>query len=419
MKPVSRLSGLIGLLGILTLSACGGGGSASSSSSASQDDFASGGSNVVAMTVQPGPADPGYQPFNQPLVSVKVCNPSTNACGTIGGILVDTGSFGLRIMSSALSAAGVSLPALSDPLVVGNTIEECLPFADGYAWGSVALANVTIGGETSTSAVPVQVIDDSATPVPAVPSSCQSEGTSLDSVDQLGANGILGVGVFAQDCGTACAQSATYDLYYSCNTMACTSTTQSVADQVTNPVVQFPTDNNGVILQLPAISAAGSPTASGYLVFGIGTESNNALGSAHVLTANGYGNFSTDFNGSSLTSSFIDSGSNGLFFNDSSLALCGQTAPDNEFYCPTPTANLSASDQGLSGTSVQVDFSVANLNNISGSNFALDDVGGPAPSITGFGPYFDWGLPFFYGRTIYFAIEGDDAGGTVGPYYAY
>lgn len=50
---------------------------------------------------------------------------------------------------------------------------------------------------------------------------------------------------------------------------------------------------------------------------------------------------------------------------------------------------------------------------------AIDDVGGPASSVSGFGPYFDWGLPFFYGRTVFSAIQGASAGGTVGPYYAY
>jgi hypothetical protein len=47
-------------------------------------------------------------------------------------------------------------------------------------------------------------------------------------------------------------------------------------------------------------------------------------------------------------------------------------------------------------------------------------VAGGASSIAGLGSgYFDWGLPFFYGRTVYVAIEGQTAGGTVGPYFAF
>jgi hypothetical protein len=418
MKQVHRLSGLLGLLGLLMLSGCGGGSSASTAPA--QDSFAGGGNNVVPMTVEGGPAS--AKPFNQPYVSVKICIPG-GACGTVGGILVDTGSFGLRIMASAMTGAGITLPAMPDPIVVGNTIQECLPFADGYAWGQVSLASVSIGGETSTGSVPIQVIDDSASPSPAVPSSCGSKGNSLNSVDQLGANGILGVGVVVADCGSHCAgnPAPADDIYYSCTgtTGTCAQVSQPVASQVSNPVASFPTDNNGVILQLPSVGSAGAPMAGGYLVFGIGTEANNALGSAHVMTADNQGDITTNFNGQSLTSSFIDSGSNALFFNDSSLQLCSQTAPLNAFYCPPATASLTATNQGQNGTTTSVGFSIANLNKVDGSNFALDDVGGPAATIAGFGPYFDWGLPFFYGRTIFFALEGTTAGGSAGPYYAY
>ncbi|HEX4051987.1 MAG TPA: DUF3443 family protein [Steroidobacteraceae bacterium] len=422
MQQVHRLSGLLGLLVILALSGCGGGGSVNSSTP-TQDSFTGGGSNVVSMTVEPGPADQGDQPFNQPLVTVKICVPG-GACGTISGILVDTGSYGLRVMASVLAQAGVTLPAMPDTIVPGNTIQECLPFADGYAWGQVSSATVSIGGETSTGSVPIQVINDASSPSPAIPSSCSSMGVSLNNVDALGANGVLGVGVFVSDCGSYCATTpaASYDIYYSCppaGGSTCTLANQAVADQVSNPVAYFPTDNNGVILQLPSISSTGASTANGYLVFGIGTETNNGLGGAKVLTADAEGNFTTSFNGSSLGSSFIDSGSNALFFNDSSLALCGNSAPDNEFYCPTSTASLSATNQGVSGTTDPADFSIANLFDISGMNFAINDTGGPAPTIPNFGPYFDWGVPFFYGRTIYFALDGAPAGGTTGPYYAY
>jgi hypothetical protein len=40
-------------------------------------------------------------------------------------------------------------------------------------------------------------------------------------------------------------------------------------------------------------------------------------------------------------------------------------------------------------------------------------LGGPNPSI------FDWGLPFFYGRKVYTAIESRNTPGGVGPYWAY
>ncbi len=420
----AALGCLAGLLGAALLSACGGGGSSGGGGSigtatASQPDFSGGGANVVPVSVNAGPASAEYQTFNIPLVSVTVCEPGTSTCATIPNVLVDTGSSGLRLMASALASAGISLSPMTDPDNSANTIAECLPFADGYTWGAVATATVMIGGETSSSAIPLQVVDDNGTS-PAPPSACTSNGSSLDSVNDFDADGVLGVTVFNQDCGQSCVSDSSNDIYFSCTTSgSCSSTALALADQVSNPAASFPTDNNGVILQLAAVSATGATTGAGYLVFGIGTESNNGLGSAQVLTANEDGNFTTTFEGSTLASSFIDSGSNALYFNDSSLATCGASAPASEFYCPSSTVSLSATNEGANGTTSDVSFQIADINDINDSYFAIDDVGGGAESIADFGAYFDWGLPFFYGSTVYNAIEGMSAGGTVGPYYAY
>jgi hypothetical protein len=77
---------------------------------------------------------------------------------------------------------------------------------------------------------------------------------------------------------------------------------------------------------------------------------------------------------------------------------------------------LSASNQGYLGTgaSSAVSFSVANadaLFNI-GTNFVLPTL---AANNT-FSGSFDWGLPFFFGRSVYFGFE---APAGTGPYVAY
>ena len=36
---------------------------------------------------------------------------------------------------------------LADPNNPGNTLAECLPFADGYTWGPLMALDVSIGGE--------------------------------------------------------------------------------------------------------------------------------------------------------------------------------------------------------------------------------------------------------------------------------
>jgi Protein of unknown function (DUF3443) len=410
-------------LAMLPLCACGGGGdstgsvSSSATGSSAGSVYAAGGANIVPITVGPGPTG-GNSAFNIPYASVTICTASAGSCVTVDHVLVDTGSTGLRVMASVLQ--GVTFTPQADPNNSANVMAECLPFADGYAWGAVVSATVSIGGE-SANAVPVQIIDDNGSFSPAVPSSCTTYGASLDSVATFGANGVLGVGLFSQDCGNYCAQSSgSSDWYYSCTATTCNAAIEPLARQITNPVELFATDNNGVIVQLPSISPSGALTASGYLVFGIGTESNNGIGTATVLTVNPEtGDFTTVYGGHTLNGGFIDSGSNGLFFTDSTIPDC----PSNvgaEFYCPTSTLDLSATDQGQNGNTSTVPFQVMSLSGRNTSNFALDDVAGTATNISWLGTdYFDWGVPFFYGRTIYTAIESHAAGGATGPYFAF
>lgn len=426
------------LLGALALTACGGssadsgapgassgGGppgstsSSSSSSSSSSGGTGSSSGNTVTVTVGPGPTQASSY-FNIPSTSVTVCIHGTSTCQTITNVLVDTGSYGFRLLHSALN--GLALPPQTDPNTPGNTIAECVPFADGFTWGPVTTADITIGGEAA-SAVPINIIDDDESYSPAIPMSCSSgTGGSIGTVDDLGANGVLGVGVFSWDCGPYCAQLVAQQtegyVYYTCTSTTCGGATEALSSQVINPVALFAKDNNGVILQLPAISPNGSATATGTLTFGIATESNNALGSATVLTTDDLGNIITTYKGTMLNGSFLDSGSNGLYFPDGTIPLCTGFTNAAMFYCPTSTLSLTATNQGQNGNTSAVSFQIENLSNFSQSDFAIDDVGGPAASIMGTSN-FDFGLPFFYGRSVYNAIQGVQAGSAMGPYYAY
>jgi hypothetical protein len=411
------------LLGACLLVGCGGGGSSGSGVTSAPGPA----TNVTTVTVGPGPG--GQNNINIPFASVTFCQPGTSTCVTINDLLVDTGSYGIRVLASALSAAGLTLPNTADPANPNNTLAECIPFVDGYTWGPLATATIKINGETASS-IPINVLDDNGSYNPSVPTACTSltANTSLDSLSGLHANGVLGIGIYPDDCGQSCQTCAAAsdcttmnDVYYSCNATSNVCTLVSVPEtaQTRNPVVSFATDNNGVILELPSIAEAGSPSVSGSLIFGIGTQSNNALGSATVLTLNGSGSFTTTFNGQMLNNSFIDSGSNGYYFADSTLATCSGNA---DFYCPPSTVTLSATNQGANGAMSNVSFLVANLNALSNTNFAFNDVAGTAATSTGtdmLSNDFDFGLPFFFGRNVFVAIDGQVAGGTAGPYYAY
>ena len=372
-------------------------------------------SNQLAITVNTGPAlSAGTLAVNSAFTSVTICVPnSASQCQTINGVLVDTGSSGLRVLSSALT---LSLPQQKDS--GGNPIAECTLFVSSETWGPVATADITVAGEKASSQE-IQVIGGGSGVVATPPASCSNHGPVEDTLGSLGANAILGVGNFIQDCGPACAPgtAANPGFYYTCSS-SCTVTTLALTSQVSNPVAAFAKDNNGVIVQLPSV-AGPQASLSGSLIFGIGTQSNNGLGGATVYALNpNNGNFNTIFKGVTYTgAAFLDTGSNGIYFLDSTttgLPLC--TGNINFWYCPVSTQNLTATNQAYpAGATTTINFSVGNAQTlISNQN------DGVAPGLAGPNAgAFDWGLPFFYGRNVYVAIEGQSTPGGTGPYVAY
>jgi hypothetical protein len=363
--------------------------------------------NVAAISVD------GH--VNVPYVSVKVCAPgSTTQCQTIDHVILDTGSYGLRLVGSALDIRSALKPQTDGSNV---PYAECAQFVSSFAWGSVKVADVSLAGETAVS-VPVQVIGDPD--FATVPSSCSSAGTPTDTAATFGGNGLLGVGVFRQDCGSDCAGRAIPGTYYACPSAAsCVPSTIALALQVTNPVALLPADNNGVMIQLPPVAAggAGASAVAGSLVLGVGTQANNALGSAQTYGVDNFGNFTTLFSGRTYAGSFIDSGSAFYFFDTNTLPGCvGPVA--SGLYCPTFTQSLSAINQGTNGANGTVAFNIANAKAEFGGNpaaTAFDDIGGNVPGIGGF----DWGLPVFFGRSVFVALEGASTAGGNGPSIAY
>ena len=399
------------------LAACGGGGGSAASVAAAP--AAASGSTKTPTTPASAPAavgqstTPNVQPIavtaapgltrNMLTTSVTICAPGTSNCATIDNIQVDTGSQGLRILASALPAS-LQLAALPSG---SGSVGECAVFGGGYTWGAVRSADVRMAGQLAAS-LPIQLIADPA--VPTVPSDCAGTGLAMQTVATLRANGILGVGLFAADCGGTCNSSAAPRWYYSCAASgACQASAQPLAQQVTNPVSAFPLDNNGVVIDLPAVAAGGAPSVAGSLIFGIGTQANNVLGGATVLRANSQSGYVTTVSGAQTYSqSYLDSGSNALFIANAGLPECGL------WYCPAATVSASASIRGTDGTSSTVAYSVGNSRTLFNStNNAFDNLAGITSNS------FGWGLPFFYGRRIYTAIESRLTSAGSGPYYAF
>ncbi len=374
--------------------------------------------NTLALTVDTGPAAaPGA--INHAYVTVKVCSPgSQTQCATVDHVLLDTGSNGLRLVRSVLSGFGLALNAATD--AQGNNIEECLSFGGGQTWGPVALADVTLAGE-SAAKVPVQVMDDTAAGAPP-PATCGANGTLINGVSGFDANGVLGVGVFAQDCGTACVAAATpLPLYYGCTAAAvCTAENLPLVQQVTNPVAMFAADNNGIIVELPNLqNANGDATVQGTLIFGIATQTDNALPATPltVLGADANGDFTVVYNGgSTVLPALIDSGTDSYAFNDPTIAVCA-SGPFVGYYCPAAaphSASAVNTGVGANNASSTIDFAIADPNTFVAGAAAFIDLGGGGGAAN-----FTWGMPFFYGRTIYIGIDQRAAGVYTGPYYAY
>jgi hypothetical protein len=388
---------------------CGGGGG-SSVGVGSGTSSPPAGNNVASVIVDRGPTVNGSPigSVNTLFTTITVCAPgSTTSCQTIDHIQVDTGSYGLRLLAPVLT---LTLP-VEKLANSSNSLVECTIFLDGYSWGPVATADVQIGGETAQS-LPVQVIGDSR--FPTVPANCSGMGTAEDTVSAFGANGILGIGPFELGCGDC--DTVTHGIYYACGT-TCAETVVPTAMQEPNPVTRFAADNNGSIIDLPAVASTGAATLTGSLIFGIDTQSNNQSGTQTVLTVNGLAELTMTFLGQALTNSFMDSGSNGIFFADSNIAPCMTT--DTDFYCPGNTLTLALSIQGQNGVMVNnLTFGVGNAQTMLNNNPSFNVFPLLAGTIPAGNPgTFDYGLAFFYGKRVAVAVDKTSVG--TGPYIAF
>ena len=395
--------------------------------------------NNLSVSVESGPTT-GFSlapSANILYATVKVCLPGeTTQCQTIDHVQVDTGSVGLRVLASKVNQ--LHLPAVA---LTSGSAWECYPFVIGGLWGSNAVADVWLGPQRA-SALPVQLIQDDPNAALQAPLDCAnaSNGQVLSSASALGSNGILGIGSVTLDCGLMCLQgnyAGSYVQYYSCprdatTAAACEPAAVPANLQVFNPVAALPADNNGVVLAMPAVSGLGATSASGELIFGINTQANNQLSSSTSRIRLGvdwqanpdsYLNVTTTYKGQTIRNSYLDTGTNGLFFTDRSntpITRCqGST-----WYCavnlPIQTADISDGDSLLPGNVANVQFRVGNADALFlTTNAAFGDLAGAPPSSTITAkPSFSWGLPFFYGRRVYLSIW-ERAGAVNGPWYAW
>jgi Protein of unknown function (DUF3443) len=377
--------------------------------------------NTLPVTVDQGPAEltsSGMESANAGYASITVCSPgSTTGCQTLDHLLVDTGSTGLRIVHEVLSPSVVPQP-LIDP-ASGRALSECMVFADGWSWGSLVTADVTIGGRTISGLV-LEVMGDPASGT--APTGCtKGNGPEEDSVQTFRANGVLGVGYFLQDCGSYCEDQVPTGgaaPFYACTSSGgdegCTPTTVSVRHQPSNAVAMLSGDNNGLILRFPSTGDSPAASLTGTLLFGIATQANNGLGPATFHSVDPTdGTLSTTYGGQEFPRSVIDSGSNALFFTDAAIPVCPSSDVGNGFYCPPSPIDAAAVLDGS-----QVSFTVGNADQLfttAPTATVYPTLSGPLGNLQLSSSAFDWGLPFFFGRSVFLLFETRSAGSTMGP----
>ncbi len=440
---------ILAALAVLLVAACGGGNSTQTvitgpgAPVALAEVSTPTGPNTTEIVVDAGPGGFGAGAINVPYVTVTVCVPGSSECATIDHVMLDTGSYGLRLLKSGLQ--GISLPSVNlDANAQRGTpagrLVECYPFILGGVWGPVMRADVRLAGEKA-SAIPIQVIDDRASAEFEPPADClaAANGTLFSTVSGLQARGILGVGMVGLDCGVACSAgnyAGFHVQYHVCPgtvTAQCSPAAVPAALQVQNPVVHLvpddgnaQADNNGTLIRLPAVPTLGATVAKGRLVFGIGTRANNQLPTDVRMLAvqtnpadPSYLYFTTTMGSREYPDSFIDSGSNGYFFNDTGSTACaGGTGSGAHWYCPggNQPMNYSTVLGDRLGTRIPLSFSLTSADVLfQTSSAAVGQLGGsagPAPNA------FVFGLSFFYGRSVYTSIWGQPLA-TQGPWNAF
>ena len=373
------------------------------------------GPNVMTLTVNGSTCSAAFNASypNKPCVSVTICDAANGNCQTIDDILLDTGDYGLRIFQQALNSQLLTALNQSPVEVNGQPLHECVEYGDGSTvWGPVDLARLTLGSE-QTPAVPVQVVGYTASVCTGTPTLSRPSDASY--------NGSLGLGFLVEDCGSACVSGLLGQAplqYYTCPGNICSPAyTGTLASQVGNPVASLPTaDNNGVIVSLPSVPATGAPSATGYVILGIGTEPNNGFSGVTPYGANLSGyvpNFTTTFSGTSYQG-FLDTGSNGIF-----VTYTGEPSTGNNgaFYAPSCTLSLQAVNTGASNAPNRgaVPFQIADADSLfASSNNVFFNLGSSIPD-----GLFDWGIPFFLGRNVFIAIDGKPNSLAAAPFWAY
>lgn len=339
--------------------------------------------------------------INTMYVSIILCtnNAGTN-CQTIDNIILDTGSFGLKINKSALAESFV----LQMPRVITSDdkmVYACNTFGSGYVFAEEHYGVLKLDN-TMTDDVIVQVIENS--PTAEIPDSCIAKGP-FDNFESFGANGILGV-------NPAISLNNSSILLYKKNVNGIYEAL-SLDDESrvpilnNNPLPNLSNNNNGFVISIPPVTQNTNTNVSGTMILGVNTSSMNQVTDKTNLVVASEADLSSVCNSACFYSQItnpestipavFDSGTNGWVFMNDDLRQCSYG------FCPdTPFTWVS--------TVYSYDFAANESYQVTG--VITKDENNPSGETVSFSVMPGWGYynrsnetlygsPFFFGKNVY------------------
>lgn len=348
--------------------------------------------------------------YNRSYITLTICQVGTSNCQTIDHIVVDSGSTGLRINQSAIALNGIT------PLNYnGFPIYQCMQYAAGYAFGPVVNLDLRIAEESAFN-IPVQIFEYNNPEM--VPNSCSYGMPPANLAIGFGANGIIGINPISNP-----DNDYTPGGVYTCDGATCTevSNPNSIPQILNiNPIAAFVNDNNGVIFSLPKVeSVATMESQFGTLTFGLNTQDNNQVSNS---VSKLLGSPNTDIwpvgffianVGSQNTVAMFDSGTP-TYAMDVPIALC--PSPYENFYCPASgDYNVISMLSGVNGgSSTPFVSTVFNYTSFGGFATVMPYIGQSIVSIPSVANTL-YGLPAFFGKSIYLGFKGAESTGAITP----
>lgn len=333
---------------------------------------------------------------NTPFISVTICSPGTQICQTIDHIILDTGSIGLKINQSVLNNQLKLPPVLQQ--ITESHISTCAMYGSGYMFGSNNFADISIAKLTAPN-MPIEIINDTNQSLAPITCRNAANGKFSDLMTTYGANGIIGINPMIIE--------NNMQLFtYACNGNNCNEIINATGLPISlniNPIASFPEYNNGLSISLPEVPDNSNTNIYGTLTFGLNTTKNNIV---PIETKHVQGN-PNDYLGSFIESSYghqvnaiFDSGTNVNAF-DSTIQQCS-----NHSYCPSSPIAWQSTIYSYNNLNES-----ATIFQMIASPYTTNGIASIAPT---WGAYFSagadnamiYGMPFFYGKTVYIGFNG-------------